>query len=88
MNKVVKILFMLLQLLDCLSIPTVLILSCVILRVRYRWPHFLAVALCIAGIGSLILADVLVERNAQRHGLCCLIFIRLFHVVQYMTRIG
>jgi len=71
-----------LQLLDCLSIPTVLILSCVILRVRYRWPHYLGVALCIVGIGSLIIADVMVERTAQQHSLFFHLFI-CFYLKSY-----
>ena len=40
----------------------VLFLSWLVLRVRYKWPHFLGVATCLIGVGALILADVLVEK--------------------------
>ncbi|CAH1799013.1 unnamed protein product [Owenia fusiformis] len=52
------------QLLDCFTIPTVLALSWLFLKVRYRWTHIGGVIFCLAGIGTLVLADVLSKNNA------------------------
>ena len=51
------------QLLDCFTIPTVLFLSWLFLRVHYRWPHLLGVTVCLLGVGVLVLADFLVGKN-------------------------
>lgn len=53
------------QLLDCFTIPVVLFLSWIFLVARYRWLHFGGVALCLLGVGALVLADVLVGKNSS-----------------------
>ncbi|XP_063954526.1 solute carrier family 35 member F2-like [Lytechinus pictus] len=50
------------QLLDCITIPVVILLSFLILRTRYRIIHIAGVVTCIAGLGALIGADVLAGR--------------------------
>ncbi|XP_033930314.1 solute carrier family 35 member F2 isoform X2 [Melopsittacus undulatus] len=47
------------QLLDCFGIPVLMALSWFILRARYRLIHFLAVAVCLLGVGTMVGADVL-----------------------------
>jgi solute carrier family 35 protein F1/2 len=46
-------------LLDCFSIPVVMTLSFFLLRVRYRWLHYLSVILCFIGIIVLVLNDLI-----------------------------
>nr|CAD7200875.1 unnamed protein product [Timema douglasi] len=46
------------QLLDCVSIPTVLALSCILLKVRYKIVHIVGISLCLMGIGCLVWADI------------------------------
>ncbi len=50
------------QLLDCFTIPAVLVLSWLFLRVRYKILHVLGVGLCLLGVGSLVFADIMVEK--------------------------
>jgi solute carrier family 35 protein F1/2 len=45
-------------LLDCFTIPSVMLLSWVVLRSRYRSGHFAGAACCIAGLAVLLLGDV------------------------------
>ena len=45
------------QLLDCLTIPTVFILSIFVFRIRYLCSHFIGVCLCIVGSIGLVLID-------------------------------
>ncbi|XP_030851326.1 solute carrier family 35 member F2-like [Strongylocentrotus purpuratus] len=53
------------QLLDCITIPVVILLSFLILRTRYRIIHIVGVVTCIAGLGALIGADVLSGRASS-----------------------
>lgn len=46
------------QLLDCLSIPVVVLLSIVVLRAKYRPIHFFGILICLGGLGFLIWADL------------------------------
>ncbi|CAG2053529.1 unnamed protein product, partial [Timema podura] len=46
------------QLLDCVSIPTVLALSCILLKVRYKIVHIVGISLCLMGVGCLVWADI------------------------------
>ncbi len=50
------------QLLDCFTIPAVLVLSYLILRVRYNVLHVIGVFVCLAGVGSLVGADFIVDK--------------------------
>lgn len=52
------------QLLDCIAIPTVLILSWRLLNIRYGCSHLIGVFACILGASSLVLADHLTANNA------------------------
>jgi len=45
------------QLCDSFTIPTVLILSCLFLRVRYKASHYIGVVLCVGGAICLIFTD-------------------------------
>ncbi|KAM8821482.1 solute carrier family 35 member F2 [Eudromia elegans] len=51
------------QLLDCFGIPVLMALSWFILRARYKAIHFIAVAVCLLGVGTMVGADVLAGRQ-------------------------
>ncbi|NWU45621.1 S35F2 protein, partial [Hylia prasina] len=51
------------QLLDCFGIPVLMALSWFILRARYRLIHFVAVAICLLGVGTMVGADILAGRQ-------------------------
>ncbi|NXU14212.1 S35F2 protein, partial [Pardalotus punctatus] len=51
------------QLLDCFGIPVLMTLSWFILRARYRLIHFIAVAVCLLGVGTMVGADILAGRQ-------------------------
>ncbi|KRZ13247.1 Solute carrier family 35 member F1 [Trichinella zimbabwensis] len=46
------------QLLDCFTIPVVLILSFIFLKVRYLIIHIVGVSICLMGVGSLVWGDI------------------------------
>ncbi|XP_076253060.1 solute carrier family 35 member F2-like isoform X2 [Rhynchophorus ferrugineus] len=46
------------QLLGCVAIPVALALSCLILGVRYRMVHIMAVSVCLIGVGCLVWANI------------------------------
>lgn len=46
------------QLLSCVAIPVALALSCLILGVRYRMVHIIAVSVCLIGIGCIVKANI------------------------------
>ena len=46
------------QLLGCVAIPVALALSCLVLGVRYRMVHIIAVSVCLVGVGCLVLAQI------------------------------
>ncbi|XP_040196185.1 solute carrier family 35 member F2-like [Rana temporaria] len=50
------------QLLDCVAIPALMVLSWFILRSRYKWIHYVAVGVCLLGVGTLVYTDVLSGR--------------------------
>jgi solute carrier family 35 protein F1/2 len=47
------------MLLDCATIPFVMLLSCVILGAHYTWQHFAGALLCFSGVATIVLSDVL-----------------------------
>ncbi|XP_078400991.1 solute carrier family 35 member F2-like isoform X1 [Cetorhinus maximus] len=51
------------QLLDCFVIPVVMFLSWFILRSRYKVIHFVAVFMCLLGVGIMVGADVLATNH-------------------------
>uniref|UniRef100_A0A8D0LA35 Solute carrier family 35 member F2 n=1 Tax=Sphenodon punctatus TaxID=8508 RepID=A0A8D0LA35_SPHPU len=51
------------QLLDCFGIPVLMALSWFILRARYRLIHFIAVAVCLVGVGTMVGADIVAGRQ-------------------------
>lgn len=55
--------FLYTQLLDCFGIPVLMTLSWFILRARYRLIHFLAVGICLLGVGTMVGADILAGRQ-------------------------
>uniref|UniRef100_A0A8C7X6T7 Solute carrier family 35 member F2 n=1 Tax=Oryzias sinensis TaxID=183150 RepID=A0A8C7X6T7_9TELE len=48
------------QLLDCFVIPVLMLLSRLFLKTRYRPVHFVAVAVCLLGVGAMVGADILI----------------------------
>nr|XP_051705691.1 solute carrier family 35 member F2 isoform X1 [Oryctolagus cuniculus] len=51
------------QLLDCFGIPVLMALSWFVLYARYRVIHFIAVAVCLLGVGTMVGADILAGRE-------------------------
>ncbi|XP_073518301.1 solute carrier family 35 member F2 isoform X1 [Phyllobates terribilis] len=51
------------QLLDCVGIPVLMVLSWFILCSRYKLLHYIAVAVCLLGVGTMVGADVLSGRE-------------------------
>ncbi|NXT12420.1 S35F2 protein, partial [Prunella fulvescens] len=51
------------QLLDCFGIPVLMALSWFLLRARYKLIHFVAVAICLLGVGTMVGADILSGRQ-------------------------
>ncbi|KAB1254988.1 Solute carrier family 35 member F2 [Camelus dromedarius] len=56
------------QLLDCFGIPVLMALSWFILYARYRVIHFIAVAVCLLGVGTMVGADMLAGREDSAAG--------------------
>ncbi|XP_053312438.1 solute carrier family 35 member F2 isoform X2 [Spea bombifrons] len=54
------------QLLDCVGIPVLMALSWFILRSRYRLIHYIAVGVCLLGVGTMVGADVLSGRESGK----------------------
>ncbi|GLV43692.1 hypothetical protein CBL_06982 [Carabus blaptoides fortunei] len=56
------------QLLGCVAIPVALVLTCLVLGVRYRMIHIVAVSVCLLGVGCLVWADVEDQKtNGKNH---------------------
>ncbi|XP_034033561.1 solute carrier family 35 member F2 [Thalassophryne amazonica] len=51
------------QLLDCFVIPVLMVLSWFLLKTRYRLVHFVAVGICLLGVGAMVGADILAHRD-------------------------
>uniref|UniRef100_A0A667XUB3 Solute carrier family 35 member F2 n=1 Tax=Myripristis murdjan TaxID=586833 RepID=A0A667XUB3_9TELE len=51
------------QLLDCFVIPVLMILSWCVLKTRYRPVHYVAVCICLLGVGAMVGADLLAGRD-------------------------
>ncbi|XP_072248135.1 solute carrier family 35 member F2-like [Leuresthes tenuis] len=51
------------QLLDCFVIPVLMVLSWWILKTRYRAVHYVAVCICLLGVGAMVGADLLAGRD-------------------------
>ncbi|XP_047247548.1 solute carrier family 35 member F2-like [Girardinichthys multiradiatus] len=51
------------QLLDCFVIPVLMVLSWWILKTRYRLIHYVAVSICLLGVGAMVGADLLARRD-------------------------
>ncbi|KAA3679761.1 solute carrier family 35, member F1/2, partial [Paragonimus westermani] len=51
------------QLLNCLSIPTSMFTSYLLLYYRYSWTHYLGAFICVLGAGMMVGADVLASNN-------------------------
>ncbi|XP_061734417.1 solute carrier family 35 member F2-like [Nerophis ophidion] len=51
------------QLLDCFVIPVVMVLSYWVLKTRYRPVHYVAVCICLLGVGAMVGADLLAGRD-------------------------
>lgn len=51
------------QLLDCFVIPVLMVLSWFLLKTRYKLVHFIAVMVCLLGVGAMVGADILAGRD-------------------------
>ncbi|KAJ3589040.1 hypothetical protein NHX12_009888 [Muraenolepis orangiensis] len=51
------------QLLDCFVIPVLMVLSWFLLKTRYRLIHFVAVCVCLLGVGAMVGADLMAGRD-------------------------
>lgn len=51
------------QLLDCFVIPVLMVLSWLFLKTRYKPVHFVAVLVCLSGVGAMVGADFLAGRQ-------------------------
>lgn len=51
------------QLLDCFVVPVLMVLSWWILKTRYRPVHYVAVCICVLGVGAMVGADLLSGRD-------------------------
>uniref|UniRef100_A0A3Q2TV20 Solute carrier family 35 member F2 n=1 Tax=Fundulus heteroclitus TaxID=8078 RepID=A0A3Q2TV20_FUNHE len=51
------------QLLDCFVIPVLMVLSWIVLKTRYRPLHFVAVTVCLLGVGAMVGADIIAGRD-------------------------
>ncbi|KAG7265498.1 hypothetical protein CRUP_003587 [Coryphaenoides rupestris] len=51
------------QLLDCFVIPVLMVLSWFLLKTRYRPVHFVAVTVCLLGVGAMVGADLMAGRD-------------------------
>ncbi|XP_030638956.1 solute carrier family 35 member F2 [Chanos chanos] len=51
------------QLLDCFVIPVLMLLSWWFLKTRYRLVHFVAVVICLLGVGAMVGADLQAGRD-------------------------
>ncbi|XP_070699859.1 solute carrier family 35 member F2 [Pempheris klunzingeri] len=51
------------QLLDCFVIPVLMVLSWFFLKTRYKLVHFVAVMVCLLGVGAMVGADILAGRD-------------------------
>lgn len=51
------------QLLDCFVVPILMILSWWVLKARYRPIHYVAVSICLLGVGAMVGADLLAGRD-------------------------
>ncbi|XP_061596315.1 solute carrier family 35 member F2-like [Cololabis saira] len=53
------------QVLDCFVIPVLMLLSWLFLKTRYRPVHFVAVTVCLLGVGAMVGADILAGRDTR-----------------------
>ncbi|KAL5965408.1 Solute carrier family 35 member F1, partial [Taenia solium] len=53
------------QLLDCLTIPTAMIISRFCLKTRYKCVHIIGVITCLAGAGAMVAADYLATKTVS-----------------------
>ncbi|XP_028275734.1 solute carrier family 35 member F2-like [Parambassis ranga] len=51
------------QLLDCFVVPVLMVLSWWALKTRYRLIHYVAVCICLLGVGAMVGADLLAGRD-------------------------
>ncbi|RLN98337.1 hypothetical protein BBJ28_00010759 [Nothophytophthora sp. Chile5] len=56
------------MLLDCFTIPVVMLLSATFLRAKYTRSHYVAVLFCLAGISVLVISDVIRDRETMLNG--------------------
>lgn len=52
-----------LQLLDCFVVPALMLMSWFLLKTRYRPLHYIAVTVCLLGVGAMVGADILAGRD-------------------------
>ena len=56
------------QILDCVTIPVVMLLSYLVLRVRYERLHYVGVLTCMGGLAAIIAADFETKNSGEDGG--------------------
>jgi solute carrier family 35, member F1/2 len=56
------------MLLDCFSIPCVMVLSIIFLKTRYNIKHVIGVMICLLGMGCIVLSDAYVDKGSDDDG--------------------
>jgi solute carrier family 35 protein F1/2 len=53
------------MMLDCFTIPSVMVLSCIFLGAQYTYRHFLGAGLCLIGVCIIVLSDAVDSASAE-----------------------
>lgn len=53
------------MLINCFTIPVVVVLTVVFLKAKYNWRHIVGVLLCLCGIGILIFYDAITNNSSN-----------------------
>ena len=56
------------MLLDCFSIPCVMLLSHIFLKAKYNRMHFVGVVVCLLGLGCILLSDAVAGTDSDKNG--------------------
>lgn len=56
------------MLLDCFSIPCVMVLSMIFLKTSYNSMHIVGVVICLLGMGCIVLSDAYVDKSSDDNG--------------------
>lgn len=57
------------MLLDCFTIPCVMVMTYFLLKTRYNWRHLVGVVACLGGLGILVWSDAVANKSKSASGL-------------------